>query len=63
MPVSVRSWRLGCQVGALSHFFKGTRVLRFARPPLNGGGSHQLWLRHPTSSLPLLPSGPDGIHD
>jgi len=28
-----------------------------------GGGSHQLWLRHPTSPLPLLPSGPDGIHD
>ena len=29
----------------------------------HGGGPHQLKLRHPTSSLPLLPSGPDGIHD
>jgi hypothetical protein len=29
----------------------------------SGGSSHQLWLRHPTSPLPLLPSGPDGIHD
>src|SRR5215470_4786055 len=28
-----------------------------------GGGPHQLELRHPTSPLPLLPSGPDGIHD
>jgi hypothetical protein len=32
-------------------------------PGSQGGSSHQLWLRHPTSSLPLLPSGPDGIHD
>ena len=29
---------------------------------VQGGSSHQLWLRHPTSPLPLLPSGPDGIH-
>ncbi len=29
----------------------------------SGGGPHQLELRHPTSPLPLLPSGPDGIHD
>ena len=35
-------------------------VLEAAR---TGGGPHQLELRHPTSPLPLLPSGPDGIHD
>jgi hypothetical protein len=28
-----------------------------------GDGPHQPELRHPTSPLPLLPSGPDGIHD
>ena len=28
-----------------------------------GDDPHQPKLRHPTSSLPLLPSGPDGIHD
>src|SRR3974377_1528405 len=28
-----------------------------------GGGPHQPELRHPTSPLPLLPSGPDGVHD
>ena len=28
-----------------------------------GDGPHQPGLRHPTSPLPLLPSGPDGIHD
>ena len=40
-------------------FLSGVRL----RAPTNGGSSHQLWLRHPTSPLPLLPSGPDGIHD
>src|SRR4029077_10244595 len=28
----------------------------------SGGGPHQPWLRHPTLPLPLLPSGPDGVH-
>ena len=27
-----------------------------------GGDPHQLELRHPTEPLPLLPSGPDGVH-
>jgi putative transposase len=31
--------------------------------PRDGGGPRQRELRHPTSPLPLLPSGPDGVHD
>src|ERR1700761_5166159 len=35
----------------------------FTSAPRTGGDPYQPELRHPTSSLPLLPSGPDGIHD
>src|SRR5579872_3607240 len=38
-------------------------LLRNAPGSVPGDGSHQLGLRHPTSPLPLLPSGPDGVHD
>src|SRR5581483_1668111 len=39
------------------------RELPPAMPANGGDGPHQPELRHPTSPLPLLPSGPDGIHD